>query len=71
MTHIVFLIAALLGQAFMDGLLCVPTYIDAKLPKKLQYFKNISQNSEKLKLQARKRADSPEFGLLPALVAFY
>jgi len=47
MTHIIFLIAALLGQAFMNGLLCVPTYIDAKLPKKLQYFLKFSQNCEK------------------------
>jgi hypothetical protein len=31
------------GQAFMNGLLCVPTYIDAKLPKKLRRFSKISQ----------------------------
>jgi hypothetical protein len=41
------LIAALSGQAFMNGLLCVPTYIDAEQPKKLQYFPKISQNCEK------------------------
>jgi len=47
MTHIVFFTAALFGQAFMNGQLCVSTYIDAKLPKKLQYFLKISQNYEK------------------------
>jgi hypothetical protein len=31
----------------MNSLLCVPTYIDAKLPKKLQHFPKIPQNCKK------------------------
>jgi len=41
-------IATLLGQALMNGLLYVPTYIDAILPEKLQYFPKISKNSPKM-----------------------
>jgi hypothetical protein len=29
------------GAAFMNGLICVPTYIDAEPPKKLQRFSKI------------------------------
>ncbi len=39
----------------MNGLLCVPIYIDAKQPKKLQHFPKIPQNCERNPIPVQKR----------------
>jgi hypothetical protein len=45
------------SRLMMNGLLCVPIYIDAKLPKKLQYFPIIFRNiNTKYQFQSKKTA---------------
>jgi len=53
MTHFSILTAFPFVQAVLNGLLCVPTYIDAKQREKLQYFPKILRNFRKIVISKR------------------